>query len=141
MDQDAGYSRTPLPRKLGVVAGTRTLLVGAPGGFDLGDVPGAHVHRRASRSAYDVVVLFAPDRATLVRRFDAARSRITVAGAVWVCWPKRASGVPSDLDDNVVRHHGLTHGMVDVKVAAVDETWSAVKFVVRLRDRVARNTS
>lgn len=137
MTDRAGYSGTPLPRKLGIVEGRRVLLLGAPDGFDLGPLPGVELHRRAGRSPYDVVLLFAPDRATLVRRFTTARDRLTVAGALWVCWPKRASGVATDLTDNVVRAHGLSAGLVDVKVAAIDATWSGMKFVVRLRDRPA----
>ncbi len=141
MTERAGYSGTPLPRKLGIVEGTRVLLLGAPDGFDVGPLPGVELHRRPGPSPYDVVLLFTPDRATLVRRFAPARNRITVAGALWVCWPKRASGVATDLTDNVVRAHGLTTGLVDVKVAAIDETWSGMKFVVRLRDRPARGSA
>jgi hypothetical protein len=137
----AGYSGTPLPRKLGIVEGTRVLLLGAPEGFHLGPLPGVELHRRAGRSPYDVVLLFTPDHATLVHRFAPARDRITVAGGLWVCWPKRASGVATDLTDNVVRAHGLAAGLVDVKVAAIDATWSGMKFVVRLRDRPARGSA
>jgi hypothetical protein len=137
----AGYSGTALPRKLGIVEGTRVLLLGAPEGFDLGPLPGIELHRRAGRSPYDVVLLFAPDRASLVRRFAPARDRISVAGALWACWPKRASGVATDLTDNVVRAHGLATGLVDVKVAAIDATWSGIKFVVRLRDRPASGSA
>jgi hypothetical protein len=137
----AGYSGTPLPRKLGIVPGSRVLLVGAPPAFELGPLPDVDVHRRAGRSPYDVVLLFAPDHATLVRRFAPARDRLTVAGGLWACWPKRASGVATDLDDNVVRAHGLASGLVDVKVAAIDATWSGMKFVVRLRDRPARGSA
>jgi hypothetical protein len=139
--EEAGYSGTPLPRKLGIVEGTRVLLLGTPEDFDLGPLPGVELHRRAGRSAYDVVLLFAPDRATLVRRFAPAGDRLTVAGALWACWPKRASGVATDLTDNVVRAHGLATGLVDVKVAAIDATWSGMKFVVRLRDRPTRGSA
>ena len=141
MVEAAGYSGTPLPRKLGIVPGSRVLLVGAPPEFGLGQLPDVDVHRRAGRSPYDVVLLFAPDRATLVRRFAPARDRLTVAGGLWACWPKRASGVATDLTDNVVRAHGLATGLVDVKVAAIDATWSGMKFVVRLRDRPARGSA
>jgi hypothetical protein len=106
-------------------------VLSGPDGFD----PGAPFHRRAGREPYDVVLLFCPDRATLVRRFDAAAARHTSAGMIWVCWPKRSSGVVTDLDENVVRDHGLARGRVDVKVAAIDATWSGLKFVIRLRDR------
>jgi hypothetical protein len=88
----AGYSGTPLPRKLGIVEGTRVLLLGAPDAFDLGPLPGVELHRRAGRSPYDVVLLFTPDLATLVRRFAPARERLTVAGGLWVCWPSAPAG-------------------------------------------------
>jgi len=127
----AGYSGTPLPRKLGIGPDTRVLVLGAPDGFD----PGAPFHRRPGRQPYDVVLLFCPDRAGLVRRFDAAAARHATAGMIWVCWPKRSSGMSTDLNENAVREYGLAHGRVDVKVAAIDATWSGLKFVIRLRDR------
>ena len=131
----AGYSGTPLPVKLGIRPGGRVLVVGAPEAFDLGPLPDVVVHRRAGRSPYDVVLAFAPDRRALLRRFGPARDRLTTAGGLWVAWPKRSSGVPSDLDENVVREVGLAAGLVDTKVCAIDATWSGLRFVVRLRDR------
>lgn len=127
----AGYSGTPLPRKLGVRPDSRVLVVGAPDGFD----PGAPFHRRAGREPYDVVLLFCADRATLHRRFDAAAATHAPGGMIWVCWPKKASGMQTDLDENTVREYGLNHGRVDVKIAAIDAIWSGLKFVIRLRDR------
>jgi hypothetical protein len=129
-----GYSGTPLPRKLGIKPGHRVLVAHAPPGFVLDDAP-AEVHRRAGRQPYDVQLVFTPDRRALTQRFAAAQARMTVDGALWIAWPKRASGVATDLGDDVVREHGLAGGLVDVKVCAVDATWSAIKFVVRLRDR------
>ena len=133
----AGYSGTPLARKLGVAAGHRVLLVGAPPGWALPEPPpAATVHRRASGAApYDVVLAFCPDAGALRARFAPLAGRLTTAGALWIAWPKRASGVATDLDENVVRDHGLACGLVDVKVCAVDATWSGLKFVRRLRDR------
>jgi hypothetical protein len=131
----AGYSGTPLHRKLGVKPGSRVLLSAAPPGFALDHTPPeAVVHTRAAGS-YDVIVAFCPDKARLDRRFAPLSERLTTAGALWVAWPKRASGVATDLDENVVRDVGLSVGLVDVKVVAVDETWSGLKFVRRLRDR------
>jgi hypothetical protein len=136
MTSPAGYSATPLHRKLGVKPGSRVLLSAAPPGFALDQVPGdATVHTRASGSSYDVIVAFCPDRARLARRFAALAERLTTAGALWVAWPKRSSGVATDLDDDVVREAGLGEGLVDVKVIAIDETWSGLKFVRRVRDR------
>lgn len=127
---------TPLAAKLGVRTGTATLLDGAPQGFDLGLVPsGAVVHHRAGRSSYDVAVLFAPDVRRLVHRWAVLHELVTPAGRLWVAWPKRASGVTTDLDEGLVREHGLANGRVDVKICAIDETWSGLGFVVRLKDR------
>ncbi len=138
----AGYSGTPLVAKLGVRSAHRVLLDGAPTGFDLPELPdGVVVHRRAGRSPYDVAVVFCPDRDTLVRRWPGAHEAVTPAGRLWVAWPKRASGLQSDLDENGVREHGLSHGRVDVKVCAIDATWSGLAFVVRLTDRQVSSAS
>ena len=125
-----GYSGTPLPQKLGVKDGSRVLLDGAPDGFELG-VPAS----TRAVSTYDLALLFAPDLARLAKRWPVLHARVKPAGRLWVCWPKRASGVATDLDDNVVRAFGLAHGRVDVKVCAIDATWSGQAFVVRLADR------
>ena len=132
----AGYSGTPLPRKLGIGPDSAVLLDGAPDGFTIADLPaGVRLSRRTGPGPYDVIVCFCPDRARLARRWPVLHARTTPAGALWIAWPKRASGIPTDLDENVVRHHALTHGRVDVKVCAVDDTWSGLKHVVRSRDR------
>lgn len=129
-----GYSGTPLPRKLGIKAGHRVLIVGLPAGFpvEVLENPGAELHRRAGRAPYDVVLAFVTDRRTLVRRLEALPPRLTPGGALWFAWPKRSSGVPSDLDENVLRAVVLPTGLVDTKVCAVDTTWSALRFVLRL---------
>jgi hypothetical protein len=126
----AGYSGTPLLKKLGIGPDTRVLLDGAPAGFDLG-VPAS----TRAVSSYDVALLFTTQRAQLAKRWAVLHERVTPAGRLWVCWPKRASGVATDLDETVVRDHGLRHGRVDVKVCAIDETWSGLAFVVRLANR------
>ncbi len=137
MSQPAGYSGTPLPKKLGIGPGARVLLDGAPPDFVLGPLPdGVTPHRRPGREPYDVVVAFCPELAVLARRWDALHGRTTDAGALWVAWPKRTANIPTDLDGNVVREYGLAHGRVDVKVCAIDETWSGLKFVIRVADRV-----
>ena len=129
-----GYSGTPLPSKLGIRPGHRVLLVAPPEGFGL-EAPGAEVHRRAGGAAYDVILAFVGDRRALRRRLAEQRPRLTTAGALWFAWPKRASGVATDLDENVLREVVLPTGMVDTKVCAVDGTWSALRFVVRLSAR------
>ncbi|HEX4704876.1 MAG TPA: DUF3052 domain-containing protein [Pseudonocardiaceae bacterium] len=126
-----GYSGKPLPVKLGVRDGSRVLVTGAPPGFTL-DCP--H-HVRAGTAPYDIVLLFCPSLADLDHGWPAAYGRITMAGALWVAWPKKASGVATDLTDNVVRAYALSRGLVDVKVAAIDNVWSGQKLVRRLADR------
>ena len=136
MSETAGYSGTPLATKLGIKAATRVLVSGAPAGWVLPDPPQtAAVHTRAGLDPYDVIVLFCPDHATLASRFTPLTGRLTTAGALWVAWPKKASGVATDLTENAVREYGLDHGLVDVKIAAMDATWSGLKFVRRLKDR------
>ncbi len=134
----AGYSGTPLPRKLGVKDGHVVLLDRLPEGLDLGLPPGAHVVRRL-RDDLDVTLTFHTKLATLEDRLPALFARTVTAGAVWACWTKLAAakrlGLDSDLNDNVVREVGLSLGWVDVKIAAIDETWSGMKFVRRLADR------
>lgn len=128
----ARCTASPLARKLGIGPDSRVLLDGAPGGFA---VEGVTAHHRPGAAPYDVVLLFALDLARLERRWPPLAARLTVAGRLWVCWPKQFSGVASDVSDGVVREHGLHHGLVDVKVCSIDETWSGLAFVRRLADR------
>jgi hypothetical protein len=132
----AGYSPTPLPAKLGVKAGSVVLLDGAPAGFDLGELPdGARIARRAGTGPYPVIVCFCPDHDRLVRRWPVLHALTTLDGALWIAWPKKASGIPTDLTETMVRDHALSHGRVDVKGAAIDGVWSGLKNVVRVADR------
>ena len=132
----AGYSGTPLARKLGIGPGTSVLLDGAPRAFDLGEAAsGVTVHRRAGSRPYDVILCFCPTAARLAERWPTLHRRTTPAGALWIAWPKRSSGVPTDLNENVVRDHALAHGRVDVKVVTIDDTWSGLKNVIRVADR------
>lgn len=136
----AGYSGTPLPRKLGITPGARVVLSGAPPGAEalLEDLPdGVRLSRRLA-GAVDVIVLFAGRRADLARRLPAAQAAMRPDGGLWVAWPKGASGVPTDITEDVVRAMGLAAGLVDNKVCAIDATWSGLRLVVRVRDRPAR---
>ncbi len=129
----SGYSGTPLPRKLGLAAGQRVHLPGAPAGFAelLGPLPdGVRVLRRAV-APLDLVVAFTTSRADLARRLPALQAALTPAGALWVAWPKRAAKVPTDVTEDVVREVALPRGLVDVKVCAIDATWSGLKLVTR----------
>jgi hypothetical protein len=127
----AGYSGTPLAKKLGLKEGQRIALHGAPEGFlrTLDPLPPGIVWRADLRGTVDGVLLFAPAAAAL----EAAP--LTPAGMLWVAWPKRAANVPTDLSEGRVRAFGLAAGLVDVKVCAISEIWSGLKFVRRLEDR------
>ncbi len=131
----AGYSGTPLVKKLGLKAGARMQLVSAPS--DFGDTIGAMPEgvKPATRGTLDFAMLFVRSAAELKRKFPVLRDRLESNGALWVSWPKKASRVETDLTEGIVRTIGLEAGLVDVKVCAVDETWSGLKFVRRLRDR------
>jgi len=136
--RSAGYSGTPLPRKLGIKPGARLGLIGAPEGFEstLGSLPdGVTVRRRLRGSPADVIVAFFCGRSVLERRLPGLRSALEPAGGLWIAWPKRASGVATDLTDDVVRTLGLAAGLVDNKVCAIDDVWSGLRLVFRLRDR------
>jgi hypothetical protein len=133
----AGYSGTPLIQKIGIKPGHRVLLRNHPASFvkDLGPLPeGAMSSDRLSGKA-NVVVYFAEKRTALEKDFARLSSTLVPDGMLWIGWPKKASGRPTDLTENVVREIGLERGLVDVKVCAIDETWSGLKFVVRLKDR------
>jgi hypothetical protein len=134
----AGYSGTPLPRKLGIKPGHRVLLLGAPDGFEhdtLGALPdGVRVARRATGTA-DVIVSFHTRCAALAKRMPGLRERMEPAAGLWIAWPKGSSGVETDLTENVVRELALANALVDNKVAAIDATWSGLRLVIRLRDR------
>ena len=135
-----GYSGTPLVRKLGIRPGHRVTLRTAPDGFPslLRPLPDHVVIARGQRGAADIVLQFAEWRRPLAREFGKAQALLHPAGALWVCWPKKAAKRPTDLSEDVVRGVGLEHGLVDVKVCAVDEVWSGLKFVYGLRDRPKR---
>lgn len=137
MTSAAGYSGTPLPAKLGVEPGQVVLLDRLPAELSL-DLPGAHVVRRL-RAGLDVTLTFHTSLSTLSARLPAVFSRTVTDGMVWVAWPKQSAvrklGLTTDLSDDVVRTLGLELGWVDVKVAAISDVWSGLKFVRRLVDR------
>ena len=129
----AGYSGTPLARKLGFKPGMRAHYSGAPDGFHalLGELPdGVRVLARPA-DRLDLVVLFVRERRELERRLPALQRPLDSAGMLWVAWPKRSSKVPTDVTEDVIREIALPRGLVDVKVCAIDETWSGLKLVTR----------
>jgi hypothetical protein len=133
-----GYSGTPLPKKLGIKDGDRVVVLSPPEGFSIGV---DYDESLRGKSEANVIVLFAKTRAELEKRFVAAAERLETAGGLWVAWPKKSSGVATDLDENKIRAFGLGVGLVDNKVCAIDGTWSGLRFVRRLRDRPAKKRS
>ncbi|HEV2826599.1 MAG TPA: hypothetical protein VGW76_03280 [Pyrinomonadaceae bacterium] len=134
----AGYSGTPLAKKLGLKDGFRAGFVNPPKGFDqdLGKLPAnVEISRETLRKPLDLIVLFANSQQMLKREFPRLARKLAVNGMLWIAWPKKSSGVITDLSDNSVREIGLAAGLVDVKVCAVNNIWSGLKFVYRLKDR------
>jgi hypothetical protein len=126
----AGYSGTPLPQKLGIKEGHAVALVGAPPKFSLGDVP-AKVVTRLGAGPYDVLVVFVTVRGELAAQIAGARAKMTEAGGLWIAWPKKSSGVATDMTEQAIRDVALPTGLVDNKVCAIDSTWSGLRLVIR----------
>ena len=133
----AGYSGKPLVTKLGIKPGATIAILNAPRGYDriLGKMPRDVKRKIAAVGALDFVQFFTAEKRELERRFPVLERALAPAGMLWISWPKQASGVATDLTEDRIRAIGLAHGLVDVKVAAVDEVWSGLKFVRRLADR------
>jgi hypothetical protein len=130
----AGYSGTPLPKKLGITEGSTVALLAAPPGVIDGLPPGVTVKRQA-RGKADVVVAFFTERRDFERRIDALGRMIFPSGGLWVAWPKRSSGLETSMGEDVVRAVALPLGLVDNKVCAIDETWSGLRVVWRRERR------
>jgi hypothetical protein len=132
-----GYSGKSLTEKLGFKDGQRVSLIGAPVDVRPQLVESRHrmAWRRFPADALDCIILFAPDLERLASGFAKAAEALVPNGMLWVAWPKRSSGIATDLTEDRVREHGLANGLVDVKVCAITEVWSGLKFVRRLADR------
>ena len=132
----AGYSGTPLHKKLGIKAGDRVWFSGNPDGYEA-ELQKAGEFQLAPKLSInlDFLHLFTTSRNDLTRSFPKLKSALKPDGMVWISWPKKSSGVKTDLDENIVRELGLRAGLVDVKVCAVDDVWSGLKFVFRVKDR------
>jgi len=133
----AGYSATPLVRKLGIRPSSVAYIYQPPVGYFewLSPLPEAVEVKKRLAGKLDFIHLFVRDRKTFEKEFTKGRKVLKDDGMLWVSWPKRSSKVETDLDENIIRDYGLLQGLVDVKVCAVDEVWSGLKFVVRLKDR------
>jgi hypothetical protein len=130
----AGYSSTPLAGKLGIVEGSVLVLASAPDAFEL-ELPPGVVVRRQVRGRADVVVAFMTSSARLAQRLERLAATVYPAGGLWIAWPKKSSGVPTDVTDQIVRRLSLRLGLVDNKVCAIDDTWTALRLVWRLETR------
>ena len=139
MSDGAGYSGTPLARKLGIGEGDEVALIGAPERFEdtLGELPDvASLHTDLADDArYDVIVAFITQRSELEAELPRLRIRMAPACGLWIAWPKRTSRVPTDVTDQVIRDVVLPTGLVDNKVCAIDETWSGLRLVIRKQNR------
>lgn len=135
----AGYSGTPLAKKLGIKEGHRVATIGAPANFEalLEPLPPQVRVRGDLRAAgdHDVLVVFARTEADLRDRFDRAAGRLDPAGGLWVAWPKQSSTLATEMKESHVRAYGLSTGLVDNKICAIDDDWSGLRFVVRLENR------
>jgi len=133
----AGYSGTPLPKKLGVKPNQRIALVNAPNDFAkvLGPLPENAAILKRLNGPLDLILLFVDREQTLTKQFPILANKLQRNGMIWVAWPKKSSGVATDLVFEKVQRIGLDCGLVDVKICAVDDVWSGLKFVIRLRDR------
>ena len=133
----SGYSGKPLATKMGIKSGQRILILNAPEGYEamLGSaLDEAEVAHELS-GKFDLIQYFVTERTAYERDFPILRDALVTAGMLWVSWPKKAAKMNTDLDENIIREFGLANGLVDVKVIAVDERWSGLKFVRRLKDR------
>lgn len=136
----AGYSGTPLVKKLGIKERARVAFVNPPADFEatLGELPADVKLTKATAKLLDLILLFVLSERILARDFSKLAERLTTNGMIWIAWPKKSSGVATDLTFERVQRIGLDAGLVDVKICAIDETWSGLKFVYRLRDRASR---
>ncbi len=135
----AGYSGTPLPRKLGIKPGATLAIESAPPGFDatLGELPDGVRQAESGESEIDVLIAFHVNRDQLESSFPTQAHRIVPNGGYWIAWPKQSSGVPTDITEDVLREVLLPTGLVDNKVCTIDDTWSGLRFVVRKEHRAA----
>lgn len=140
MSASAGYSGTPLPAKLGMKAGMRFLALDAPADLDRLLAGGPQVVRLKRIAELDMALAFAKSTGALTLAFDKLEPKLADTGMIWIAWPKKSSGVPTELTEDAVRRAGLAAKLVDVKVCAIDATWSGLKFVRRVADR-ARHRS
>ena len=135
MKATTGYSGTPLPSKLGLKAGMKFVALNAPPNLDSLLAGAPDLQRLTRVASFECALAFAASERTLSAHFSKLAPKLLDAGMIWIAWPKKSSGVATELTEDVVRRAGLAAGLIDVKVCAIDATWSGLKFVRRLRDR------
>jgi hypothetical protein len=136
----AGYSGTPLPQKLGIKAGVKLATLSAPKTFakTLGKLPAGVKAVPLGKGPFDVIVAFFDQEAAFKSQLSKLEKALEPSGGLWIAWPKRASGIATDMTEDRVRKHALPRGLVDNKVCAIDETWSGLRLVVRVENRPKR---
>ncbi|MFI5263625.1 MAG: DUF3052 domain-containing protein [Candidatus Kapaibacterium sp.] len=135
----AGYSQTPLVKKLGMKSGMKISILNAPEDFwkEITDMPEVKSIEKPSKDM-DFILYFADSKKEYKNNFSKLAKTLTSNGMLWIGWPKKASKIPTDLNENIIRDFGLANGLVDVKVCAITEKWSGLKFVIRVKDRVKK---
>jgi len=136
-NKTAGYSGTPLVKKLGIKEGFGCAIIKSPAGFTelLGELPAAVTISNSLKGKYDYIHFFTDSRTKLNKKFLLLKKALDKNGMIWVSWPKKSSKITTDLTEDIIRETALKNGLVDIKVCAVDETWSGLKLVYRLKDR------
>lgn len=133
----AGYSGTPLQKKLGIKEGLTVFVLNPPQAyFDwVSPLPARVTIKSKLTGEFDFMHVFVKEQKVFSKEFSRCKKQLKKDGMMWISWPKKASKVPTDLDENIIREFGLKNGLVDVKVCAVDEVWSGLKFMFRVKDR------
>ena len=136
----AGYSGTPLPQKLGIKPGLTVVAINPPANYRrlLGQIPDSVTFSERLKSGSSFVHLFTSRRSEIQKKMSILRDKISDNGAIWVSWPKKSSGISTDVTEDVIREIALPFGFVDIKVCAVDQTWSGLKLMIRRENRKSR---
>ena len=137
ISKNTGYSGTPLIKKLGIKENSTVIFMHPPTDYSriIGELPKNALSKNKLSGSFDFIQIFARNAKELESDFPNLKQHLKPDGSLWVSWPKKASGITTDLDENKIRKIGLENGLVDIKVCAVDEKWSGLKFVYRLADR------
>jgi hypothetical protein len=133
----SGYSGKTTIQKLGIIEGMKLCVINSPSGYEsiIGDLPAEVSISNKLSGNFDMIHIFCTEERLLKQKLESAKKHVKINGMIWVSWPKKSSGIITGINENIIRETGLNAGMVDVKVCAVDENWSGLKFVFRLKDR------